>query len=119
MSAAKYLALAEVGARRALGERTALVGYCIFMASILFIFSRVWQVIGVASPLPGVGPRELVWYLALAECAVLSAPMTYLAVEADVRSGDIACRLVRPVAYVGAQIAEACGEAIDVPSQRP
>ena len=108
---AKYLALAGAGARRALGERTALVGYCLFLGSILFIFSRVWKVIGVASPLPGVGPRELVWYLALAEWAVLSAPMVYLGVEADVRSGDIACRLVRPIAYVGAQIAEALGEA--------
>ena len=108
---AKYLALAGAGARRALGERTALVGYCVFLGSILFIFSRVWQVIGVGSPLPGVGARELVWYLALAEWTVLSAPMVYLAVESDVRSGDIACRLVRPVPYVGAQIAEALGEA--------
>ena len=108
---AKYLAIAGAGARRALGERTALVGYCLFLGSILFIFARVWKVIGVASPLPGVGPRELVWYLALAEWAVLSAPMVYLAVEADVRSGDIACRLVRPVPYVGAQVAEALGEA--------
>ena len=67
--------------------------------------------LGVSAPLPGVGPRELVWYLALTEWAVLSAPMVYLAIEADVRSGDIACRLVRPVPYVGAQIAEAFGEA--------
>lgn len=108
---AKYLALAGAGARRALGERTALVGYCLFLGSILFIFERVWRVLGVASPLPGVGPRELVWYLALAEWAVLSAPMVFLGIEADVRSGDIACRLVRPVPYVGAQVAEALGEA--------
>ena len=111
MSAAgKYLALAGAGARRALGERTALVGYCLFLGSILFIFGRVWRVLGVESPLPGVGPRELVWYLALTEWAVLSAPMVFLSIEADVRSGDIACRLVRPVPYVGAQIAEALGE---------
>src|SRR5262245_51387110 len=112
MSAAgKYLALAGAGARRALGERTALVGYCLFLGSVLFVFARVWKAIGVGSPLPGVGPRELVWYLGLAEWAVLSAPMVYLAVEADVRTGDIACRLVRPVPYVGAQVAEALGEA--------
>ena len=108
---AKYLAIAGAGARRALGERTALVGYCLFLGSILFVFARIWKVLGVSAPLPGVGPRELVWYLALTEWAVLSAPMVYLAIEADVRSGDIACRLVRPVPYVGAQLAEAFGEA--------
>jgi ABC-2 type transport system permease protein len=37
--------------------------------------------------------------------------MVFLAIEADVRSGDIACRLVRPVPYLGAQLAEALGEA--------
>ena len=41
---------------------------------------------------------------------MLSVPLVFLAIEADVRSGDIACRLVRPVSYVGAQIAEALGE---------
>jgi ABC-2 type transport system permease protein len=34
----------------------------------------------------------------------------FLAIEADVRSGDIASRLVRPVSYLGAQLAEALGE---------
>ena len=67
-------------------------------ASILFIFSRVWQVIGVARGTARCRRRrELVWYLALTEWAVLSVPMVFLAIEADVRSGDIACRLVRPV----------------------
>lgn len=107
---AKYLALAGAGAQRALGERTALIGRSLFLGAILFIFSRVWQVIGVRAALPGVGPGELVWYLALSEWAVLSVPMLFLGIEADVRSGDIACRLVRPVGYVGAQIAEALGE---------
>ncbi len=42
---------------------------------------------------------------------MLSVPALFLAIEAEVRSGDVACRLVRPVGYVGSQISEAVGEA--------
>jgi ABC-2 type transport system permease protein len=107
----KYLAIARAGARRALAERTVLVGRSVFLGVILFVFSRIWHVIGASSALPGVGERELVWYLAITEWSVLSVPPLFLSIEAEVRSGDVACRLVRPVSYVGAQIAEALGEA--------
>jgi viologen exporter family transport system permease protein len=42
---------------------------------------------------------------------VLSVPPIFLAIEADVRSGDVACQLVRPVSYVGARVAEGAGDA--------
>ncbi len=107
----KYLAFARAAARRALAERTVLIGRSVFLGVILFAFSRIWHVIGASSALPGVGERELVWYLAVSEWSVLSVPPLFLAIEAEVRSGDVACRLVRPVEYVGAQISEAVGEA--------
>ncbi|MFI5314123.1 MAG: hypothetical protein ACHQ6T_00345 [Myxococcota bacterium] len=107
----KYLAFARAAARRALAERTVLAGRVVFLGVILFAFSRIWAAIGARDALPGVGPRELIWYLAVTEWAVLSTPAVFLAIEAEVRSGDVACRLVRPVGYVGAQIAEAAGEA--------
>ena len=105
-----YLAFAQAAVRRTLAERTVVLGRTIFLGVILFVFSRIWRLIGAADALPGVTERELVWYLAITECCVLSIPPVFLAIEADVRSGDVACRLVRPVAYVGGQIAEAVGE---------
>jgi len=108
---AKYLAFARAAARRTLAERTVLAGRSVFLGVILFVFSRIWDVIGARDALPGIGTRELVWYLAVTEWSVLSVPPVFLAIEAEVRSGDVACRLVRPVGYVGAQIAEAVGEA--------
>jgi len=109
--AGKYLAFARAAARRSLAERTVLVGRSVFLGVILFVFSRIWRVVGASAALPGIGERELVWYLALTEWTVLSTPPLFLAIEAEVRSGDVACRLVRPVGYVGAQICEAVGEA--------
>ena len=107
---AKYLALA--GSRRAarLDERTALVGRSLFLGAILFIFSRVWQVIGVRAALPGVGPGELVWYLALSEWAVLSVPMLFLATRPTCAPGTSPAGCAARRIVGSAQIAEALGE---------
>jgi ABC-2 type transport system permease protein len=107
---AKYLAIARASAQRALAERAAIAGRVAFLGVILFIFSRVWQAVLASGPIPGAGRAELIWYLAVTEWCVLSVPPVFLAIEAEVRSGDVACRLVRPVSYVGAQLAEALGE---------
>ncbi len=110
-SAAKYLALARASARRALLERAALLGRVVFMGVILFIFSRVWDAVLARGVVAGAGRAELIWYLAVTEWCLLSVPALFLAIEADVRSGDVACRLLRPVSYLGAYLAEAFGEA--------
>lgn len=109
---AKYLAIAGAAVRRALAERAVLAGRVVFLGVILFIFSRVWETVIGAGPvaIAGAGKTELIWYLAVTEWCVLSVPPSFLAIEAEVRSGDVACRLVRPVSYVGAQLAEAFGE---------
>jgi viologen exporter family transport system permease protein len=107
---AKYLAFARAAARRSRAQRWALAGRMLFVGIIMFTFSRIWSAIGPRGGLAGVGPRELIWYIALTEWSVLSVPQAFLAIEADVKSGDVACRLVRPVAYVGTQLAEAAGE---------
>ncbi|HTO72059.1 MAG TPA: ABC-2 family transporter protein [Myxococcota bacterium] len=107
---AKYLAFARAAGRRARAQRWSLLGRTVFIGIVLFVFSRIWAAIGPRDGLPGIGPRDLIWYLALTEWPVLSVPQAFLAIEADVRSGDVAVRLVRPVAYVGAHLAEAAGE---------
>jgi ABC-2 type transport system permease protein len=111
-SARKYLAFAAAAARRARAERTVMIGRTVFLGVILFLFSRIWALIGAGDSLPGVTSRELIWYLALTELSVLSVPPVFLAIEGEVRSGDVACRLVRPVDYVGSQVAEASGECL-------
>ena len=107
----KYLAIAAAAARRSGHERAELAGRAVFFVVILFIFSRLWHVVLASGPSPWAGERELIWYLAVTEWCVLSVPAIFLAIEADVRSGDVACQLVRPVSYVGARVAEGAGDA--------
>jgi len=107
----KYLAIAVAAAQRATRERGELAGRAAFLVLILFIFSRVWHVVLARDAGLGIGEADLIWYLAVTEWCVLAVPPIFLAIEADVRSGDVAYQLVRPVSYVGARVAEAAGEA--------
>ena len=106
----RYLAVANTALRQSLSEPAAFLGRTAFYAIILLIFSRLWEVVHERGALPGVSPGELVWYLAITEWIVLSWPLVHLDIERDVRSGDIAYRLTRPVSYLGARLAEAAGD---------
>lgn len=108
-AAPRYLAIALTSLRRDAAERSLLIGRAAFYAVILLIFSRLWHVVGERGIAAGAGPVELLWYLAITEWVMLSAPPLFLEVDRDVRTGDIAYQLPRPVSYIGARLAEAAG----------
>ena len=64
----------------------------------------------VTPSVPGAGSAELIWYLAVTEWVMLSLPPLQLDIERDVRTGDIAYRLARPVSYLAGRLAEAAGD---------
>ena len=106
-----YAAIATTALRQALAERAATLGRLAFMAVLLLIFSRLWQVVAERGGLPGVTEVEMLWYLAITEWVMLSLPLLHLEIERDIRSGDIACRLARPLSYLAQRLAEASGDA--------
>jgi ABC-2 type transport system permease protein len=108
--ARRYAAVLGISVRQALGERNALVGRMAFYALILFIFSRLWAVVGERAPIPGASRTELLWYLAVTEWVMLSFPPVHLRIEEDIRRGDIAYKLPRPISYLGARMAEESGD---------
>jgi len=114
-SLAKYLGVAVLSARQRLEERAALYGRVLFYFVVLLIFTRLWEaVLGSGTPAAGVGPQQnaasYVWYLAITEWIMLSQPTLHLDIEADVRNGDVAYHLARPMSYAGAKLAEALGD---------
>jgi ABC-2 type transport system permease protein len=113
----KYVAIARTAFWQRLSERAALIGRVSFYCLILLVFSCVWRSIFAAQQPPGAGAEQAahaagdyVWYLALTEWIMLSQPTIYLDIEADVRSGDIAYQLARPLSYVGGKLAEGMGD---------
>jgi len=106
----KYAGFSWIAVRQGLADRGALLGRLGFFAVILLIFSKLWEVVGERGALPGVSVRDLLWYLAITEWVMLSLPWIHLHIEADVRGGDIAYRLPRPISYLGGRLAESAGD---------
>jgi ABC-2 type transport system permease protein len=113
----KYWALAALSFRQRLDDRAVLVGRVMFYAMILAIYSRLWRAVLGGSGASALGdgalgrsPASYVWYLVVTEWIMLAQPSLYLEIEADVRNGDVAYQLSRPLSYVGAKLSAALGE---------
>ena len=105
---AKYLAFARLGARDARAEPGELLGRVAFFAMILGVFSAIWRAVGESSPGTR-DPREMLWYIAMTEWVVMSAPMIQFQMAEDVRRGDVAYQIARPASWLGSRIAHGVG----------
>jgi ABC-2 type transport system permease protein len=119
---AKYAAFATLGLRQARAEPGELLGRVVFFAMILGVFSAVWRAVaeGVGGVVMGGGgspnsyhqtpiTTEMLWYLAITEWVVMSAPLIQFPIEEDVRRGDVAYEIARPASWLGARLAHGLG----------
>lgn len=104
-SGAKYRAAAGIALRQRLSQRASLALRSLMYVIMLLIFSRVWGAL-VANP------GDYVWYIAVTEWVMLSQPRSFVVIERDVHSGDIAAMLTRPISYPAIKLAESLGELI-------
>ena len=108
----KYLAFAKIGLAEARAEPGELYARVAFLVVILGIFSALWQAVGASASGVGVAAGDratMVWYLAMTEWVLMSAPLLHFDIEADVRRGDVAYQIARPVSYLGAHVARGLG----------
>ncbi len=93
--------------RVSVATRTAYLGATLlrvgFIVLILFIISQLWRTVGRGHDvrgLTGFTIAQMIWYLAFTEAMEISRPpISSLKVDEEVRTGDIAYRLARPLAY--------------------
>ena len=105
----KYLAFARIAFQQETAHRGALFGRALFYVIILLVFSHVWKALAAGGNVSAEASAGMLWYLALTEWILLSVPLVHLEIEKDVRSGDIAYHLSRPVSYLSMRMAEAVG----------
>jgi ABC-2 type transport system permease protein len=105
----KYFAFAALGLRQARAEPGELLGRVVFFVLILGVFSAVWRAVADAGGSVQRDPREMLWYLAITEWVVMSAPMVWLQMEEDIRRGDVAYQIARPASWLGARLAHGLG----------
>ena len=114
---AKYGAFARVGLAGARAEPGKTYAGVVFLFVILGVFSALWRAVGAmgasGGSAGGVGTRQMmVWYIAMTEWVLFCAPLLHFDVEADVRRGDVAYQIGRPVSYIGAHLARAVGSLV-------
>lgn len=105
----KYLAFVRIGWREALAERSELIARLLYIPVVLGIFTALWR--AVSGPGRGISadPDALVWYLAATEWIYFSVPALQHRLAEEVRRGDVAYQLARPISYLGAHLARALG----------
>jgi ABC-2 type transport system permease protein len=107
--ARKYLAFGTLGARQARAEPGELLGRAAFFVMILGVFSAVWRGVAESGAAVGQHPDDLLWYIAMTEWVVMSAPIVMLQMEEDIRRGDVAYQIARPASWLGARFAHGLG----------
>jgi ABC-2 type transport system permease protein len=106
---AKYAAFARVSAAQSRREHGELYGRVVFFAVILGVFSSLWSAVAEAGMPLAANPKTLVWYLAVTEWILLSAPPLHIEIQEEIRRGDIVYRLGRPASYLTAEFARGLG----------
>ncbi len=99
----KYAYLLAYSFQKSVRQVKELLFRALFLVGILFIFSKLWKLAAIEDQ------GMMIWYLALTETIFLSIPLIYLDIESDIRSGDLACHLCKPMHYLGAKFAEHAG----------
>jgi ABC-2 type transport system permease protein len=109
----KYTWLGLTSARSNLAYLGEVATRTIFLAVILYIFLQLWRVTFAetgASRLGGLTLPQMLWYLAMTEAIMLSAPRVAQEVDQDVRTGALAVQMIRPIEYPLARLGMTMGE---------
>jgi ABC-2 type transport system permease protein len=109
----KYWAVASISAKSNLAYVSEVGSRLVFLAVILFIFMKLWKVTyeqSGAQQLGGLDLNQMLWYLAITESIMMSAPRITMLVDEDVRTGSLAVQLVRPLSYPLYRLFSALGE---------
>lgn len=110
---AKYGWLGLISARSNLAYIAEVGSRVIFLAIVLFIFLKLWQVTFAEMKtdlLGGLTLAQMLWYLMFTESITLSAPRVAYLVDQDVRTGSLAIQLLRPMSYPFYALSSTLGE---------
>jgi ABC-2 type transport system permease protein len=108
----RYTSIARTAARQQLTYRTELLMRAISMACFMTVFVALWSTaFGVTGrqDLAGYSLAQVVWYLVMTETITLSGSRVFLEISQDVKEGNLAYTLARPLSYPLYQTASSLG----------
>lgn len=110
-----YLGGFVAAAIRALHQPGELAVRLLFYLVLLVVFSALWPAAAseAGGSIAGYDARELVWYVAVAEAAVIATrPKMIEDIGNDIASGQVATEMLRPVSVVTFRLSAELGEAL-------
>lgn len=108
----RYGFVLRTAARQQWVYRTELAMRAVQMVLFMGVFMALWSsAFGISgkSTLEGYSLAEMVWYLAMTETITLSGSRIFTEISEEVRSGNLAYTLARPLSYPWYQVANSLG----------
>ncbi len=104
----KYGAVFLISFKQAWTNKTNLSGMLFFLFILLFIYNRLWVVIGIQDNVSGLN-ATFIWYLLLAEMIILSRPRVERILFEDIRTGNLAYYTNKPISFFLMRYIESLG----------
>jgi len=109
----KQLAIVRIALRQQWAYKADFLLRACFLLLILYVLGQLY---GAAyegdyeRTIGGFTLRQIVWYLVFTEAITMAGPPVGVRIEEEVKNGDIAVRLTRPLSYVGYHYGSYLGE---------
>lgn len=87
----------------------------VFLIVIMYVFAQLWTTTFDStqhSAFAGYDAQTVVWYLAVTEAIIMGTPRLVNVISEEIKQGDIAYRLTKPVNYVLYYYAQYLGETV-------
>jgi len=100
----KAAAVSRITVRQQLAYKTDFIMRASFLLLILYVFIQLWSAAyggDGGRVISGFTLKQIIWYLVFTEALTMAAPALGIRIEEEVKNGDIAVRLIRPLSYVG------------------
>lgn len=108
----RYAFVLTTAARQQWVYRSEMVARGLQMVLFMGVFMALWTTafaVSGRSELEGFTLAEMVWYLAMAETVALSTSRIFMDISEQVKAGDLAYTLARPLSYPFFQVANSLG----------
>jgi ABC-2 type transport system permease protein len=105
----KYASIFKISVLHTLRNYKLLIGLSIFEVTCLLIFAHIWKIAATRVGATDLSPTSLLWYIAFNEWVLIAVPDIELDMEHELKSGQLAYYLPRPISYLGSKLVEGCG----------
>ncbi|MFC3798136.1 ABC transporter permease [Cohnella sp. GCM10012308] len=111
----KQLAVVRIALRQQWAYKADFLLRSCFLLLILYVLGQLYGAAYEGNydrAIGGFTLRQIVWYLVFTEAITMAGPPVGARIEEEVKSGDIAVRLTRPLSYVGYHYGSYLGEGV-------